>query len=276
MSKNKPFAIFVAIVGGLLLIVAIIMSITSKDKPNDNDAEASIVVTPTALPIKDTKINGYDVIGTWYSDRPDGDILTLGNDSSFESSVWLLLGGTYSINGNSIVLVDKTGSTKNITYKTQDNIHTLKFENGANSHIYYRTKEEAELSSEREAREREERKTLIDSAALQILTTGEWISQSGNAKVSFSDTEYTHEYIHENQENIVQTFKYTITEIKETDSGYELKWEADNIENGRHMSANDAVILIKGDDNYSLSCSAFDYMENSYYKTVSIVFEQPN
>lgn len=274
MSKSKPFAIFVAIIGGLFLIVAIILSKANGEK---SDAAAAIITAePNAKPAAITSINGYDITGTWYSNRADNDVLTLDSAGAFESSIWLLLGGTYSINGNNIVLTDKTGSIRNIAYKTYDNMHTLEFENGAFSHAYFRTKEEVQQAIEQEERERKERRTLIDSAVMQILTTGEWTSRSGKAKVYFSDTEYVHEYIYEDRDNIVHTFKYTITEIAETNSGYALKWEAEDIVNGRFINANDATIMVRDDNTYIIYCSAFDYMENSYYKTVIIDFEQPD
>lgn len=119
---------------------------------------------------------GTKVEGTWYSDRPDNETLTLNKDGTYIGGGWLNT-GQYSVEGDKITLTGFLDGTKTLQIKNKDSAIVLFFDNGPYSHTYYtnekQAKEKIEQRKEEVARKQEE---LLAKLLPGIM--GYWVSKN--------------------------------------------------------------------------------------------------
>jgi len=206
--------------------------------------------------IEETNKKNY-ISGIWYSDQDTGDTLNLYEDGSYASKNWLI-SGTYSVEGDSVLLTDSFSTTKKLIIMKAGNENILFFDNKEYSHTYYRTEDEANNSKqEKEIKEAEKRLSLEDELP-QILQTGVWVNSTGDTTLTFSNNELTIVYVSQIIENEIKKriWEYDITDVKITDKRYKINWELKQ-EDG--FVLRDDLIVTINENMYELHSSALPY-----------------
>lgn len=139
-----------------------------------------------------SKGSSSKIVGTWYSDRPDNDILTLSKEGRYTSSVWLAP-GAYTVEGDVLRLTDSFGTTKELLIQSHESGQVLFYENEPLSRTYFSSQELAQESLEANKPKEltpEELQTLV---AGEIIP-GEWISYDESTDLVITDKEITLNY----------------------------------------------------------------------------------
>lgn len=274
---NKKLIMVITIVAGLFFVGAIVYALAKDDSGNkDNAADTSAYMPSSSLQQTiNTIINGYDITGVWYSDRDDGDRIEIDNTGNYISTNWLV-DGRYSIEGNTITLSSKLDGPKEFVLNKNGDIYTLIYDNDYFRHIYYRTEEEAEYAISERERLEPEKQALIESAFSQILTTGEWVSEDGQATLNFTDTHYTIAYTWPDGEDEVSEHGYSIEKVEETLNGYSVDFTISTeamSDIGDGIASNRAKLSLEVDgDNYTINSFSFEFYKQ-FHKNVYIEFE---
>lgn len=252
---------------------------------------------PETVPETETTAEkeSHDLIGSWYSDRENGDTLTLNKDGSYTSSVWLK-DGNYSIAGNTLTLTDLFGKETNLTIQGNGEELTLVYPDPSTGHTYYQTEEA--LNAVKAARESaaEEEKSFNEAVVKKILTTGDWTNQKsftepGGYTLHITDTEFTvsANEAHELKDDPkfaelfpTKTYIYKITDIKQEEpllgSPYESRYSFKATitrDNGDTQENIPFYIDIGSDNFYSILSGGFPYDGKTYSKTIKIDFDTP-
>lgn len=266
--KNKKIAIAIGIIiFALIIIILIFIPKKSNEKTPVNNNESFKYITES----------GYDVSGKWYSyHNKDSRVyeLDLKKDGSF-TSTWLEK-GSYLIEKEKITLTDTYGLEKSLELRPEETKSEviLFFDNKNHSFTYYRTEEELKESNTKTEEELEEMDKLYNSAINQILVTGDWVDNSGDTTLVFTENEYTATYkssINNKEETV--TNKYEILEYQADNNTYKMKWNVTDKDGLSHV-VNDVVITIKNDNEYYLTSFSFPFA-TSYSKNLEIILEQP-
>lgn len=201
--------------------------------------------------------------GVWYSDRPDNDVLILNDDGTYSSSNWIIK-GSYTIEGNKIILVDSFGTQKELEIKKD----ILYYENTPLSHTYFRSKSTAEESrnnntkSEVEISENHEEEISKDAekelSEVDKILKGTWIDNSELVLLTFEENDYT---VHYKGNSILEpetkVYKYNITNVKKNGPGnYNLSWTKKD-ENDLEFKID--VTIRKDIDSYTIYSSSFPF-----------------
>lgn len=266
--KNKKIAIVIGMLVVILVIVLIVI-IPKKDTKNiEKNNETFNHITES----------GYDVSGKWYSYHNSNNNriyeLDLKKDGTF-TSTWLD-NGTYTTEDEKLVLADTYGLEKTLELQLENtkSDFILFFDNKNHSFTYYRTETELQESIIKTEEEQKEMNKLYSSAINQILTTGEWIDNSGETTLIFTKNEYTATYtssISSKEEKV--TNKYEILEYEADNNTYKMKWAVTDVDGLTH-TINDIVISMKNDTEYYLTSFSFPFA-TSYSKDLEIILEQP-
>lgn len=257
MLQNKKFKIAIAIIATILLVLAIIIVwIKGKNSNIDSDTTQS-------------NIYNIDIVGTWYSNRTDNDILTLKNDDTYSSSAWLAA-GTYRVDNNIVYLTDNYGTTKELTISTDNESSNsiLYFDNENYSHTYFRTQEEAENSkTKEESSNTEQLQEYYNDAATKILIA-DWISGDKS-----TDMKITEDKIIVNFKGVTvngtttgaetTTYSYTIINVEQNNNSYNITWKMTD-EKGITSTVDDVVITENSSGSYSIFSRSFPYGLYSY------------
>ena len=261
MNTSKTAKIIVAIIAALLLIVAFVLFFKQSGEENKEQGSSAPVI-----------VAGYDISGTWYSDRERGDTLTLNSSGSYTSLNWLANGNyTASDDNRTITLTDSFGDRKQLTLVMIGDAYVMKYE-GAAAHTYYRTTQEVTAAQEAQQAAAEEIKSFYDAALLQILTTGEWVSLDETTTLNFTDSTFTVEFAG-NQfiEATVYEHSYIVTSFEVINGNYSIKMDIHDNTSGLDFNNSSAGISIKEDNTYVITCGNFPYAQK-YQKTVEIEF----
>lgn len=263
MIMEKKTRIIIVIVAAILLGIAVIAAI-SKDK-RENKKPPGTTSGTTVISA------GYDISGVWYSDQPGGDTLTLNQDNRYTSSSWLAA-GTFTIENSNIILTDSFGTSKTLIVKTNNNGYILVFDNSNSSHSYFRTEQEANLSSEAKKQHQQQIEDDVQKdnfdAVQQLLMMGEWISITGETTLVFTEQTYTVAWNSAvfNEKELTETIKYEITEATLKNGTYSIKWIMTKSD-GLSFNITDITLVIKdGGLRYTLYSDSFPF-ERAFEKT---------
>lgn len=263
-NKTKIFVGAAAV----LLVIAVICVIVFGDKNNDPQP-----ISSSAPALTDT--SNYDVTGVWYSDRENGDTLTLDEDGTYTSSNWLA-NGEYAITGNVLTLTDLFGDSKALIIASDGDTYMLKYA-GASAHTYYRTEQEASTAQEQQIAADEEMQSLYNAALSQILTTGDWVSVNERTTLTFTDTTITLHYDGTESEYVeaaTVNYTYAIVSFEVKSGSYIIIMDCHN-ESDNNDYKNTQVGITVGEDNlYTMTGGCFAYAR-VFNKTVAIDFTQP-
>lgn len=265
MYISKPVKIVIACIAALLLIVAIILVVVTGDKDKAQPTGGDSTVPATA--------NGYDVTGSWYSDREGGDTLTLDPTGSYTSSNWLV-NGKYTIAGDTVSLTDIFGDSKKLIIAATGDTYIMRYD-GSATHTYHRTEQGATAAREQKKAEEEEKQSFYDAALMQILTTGEWISIDESTTLQFTESTITISYAGTtNIEAATVNYSYVITSFEVAYGNYSVKMDLHDETSNLDFKNSGAGITVSDDNTYTITCGNLPYAQK-YKKTVEIVFEQP-
>lgn len=171
------------------------------------------------------KKNAVVYQGTWYSNRSDNMIVELKSDGSYTASVWLSK-GTYSLNGDTMVLKDERKGSKKFKLQTKSG-QTIMFLNEDNEEIYLYPNEDLLKESENQQEEiDDDLSNLVNQKWSDILYQNSWESKTGNTK--FNITFYQDKYVQTKEESDGKkesyTFEYRIIsqEVEEEKSTYKI------------------------------------------------------
>ena len=145
MSKKMKIGIAAATAGVVLVAVLLILFLfLRRDKPND-------VTDPTS---------GTAIVGTWYSDKPDSVTFTEDGHYKFDAwnggSPWLSFAGSYTVNGNTVLLQsDQDGKTELTIDELEDKI-TL-----SGKYTYYNNVEDAKAACEKKLQDEQTKQENI-------------------------------------------------------------------------------------------------------------------
>ena len=273
LTKTAKFLI--SIFCGTLMISSLTSCRTKQKGESKDSFHTEMESEPTLA------FDGHSLVGSWFSDRENGDILTFNEDGTFSSSAWLK-NGTFSISGKTVYLVDALGMKKSLTIGNHEGSMTLIFSDESSRYIYYRTQEE--LNKVKAARESAAAETLAfnKDAVMKILTTGEWLS-SNNFTLSMTDTSFTISK-NENHPDYGKSAEY------DWEPSVTRQYQITSIERGTNVDAffidikvtdengiernSDFTIGLKEDNTYTLFSHAFPYA-SSFTKTVALDFDTP-
>lgn len=264
----------------LLAVVCATISISALTSCKANQNAASDESSHTAAESETTNtFDSHSLVGSWFSDRENGDILTFNEDGTFSSSAWLK-NGTFSITGKTVYLTDALGMKKTLSVGSYEGSATLVYSDESSGHTYYRT--QAELNEVKIARESvaAEEQEFNKDAVMKILTTGEWLSTNGFT-LSMTDTSFTvsKNESHPNYGKPAEfdfepnvTYRYQIASIERGTNvdAFFIKVKVTD-ENGSERDT-EFTIGLKGDNTYTLFSYAFPYAA-SFTKTVVLDFD---
>lgn len=173
MFQSKKGKIVIAVIAAILLIVAIIVVIHNKaDKGS-------------------TGSTGTDIVGTWYSNKPDS--VTFGKDGSYKFAAWnggnpWLTNGTYTVDGSTVTLNGTLDGTTTLTIATVDGSTVI-----TGKYNYYSTEDAAKAQIEQgEQQAADDEANLIPNTVNKLL--GEWTSLDGTTTCTFTETSFTVHY----------------------------------------------------------------------------------
>lgn len=177
---SKKFKIVVTIIAALLLIAAIIVVLLNKDNAHKTDSSE----------ISGSQISEIDIVGTWYSDKPDS--VTFNKDGNYSFSEWnggnpwLTFPGTYEVSGDTVTLQSTLdGTTVLIINKAADNGMTL-----SGKYTYYQTEVAAKTAlAAADEKKTEDKDNIIPDTVNKLL--GEWKSLDGTVTCTFTKTGIT-------------------------------------------------------------------------------------
>ncbi|GIP52980.1 hypothetical protein [Paenibacillus vini] len=218
MFQNKKMVLFVSIA----VVLAIILIAVLVPKGN---SETNAVQNTSANPATSKAAKGNNLVGTWYSDKKDNDVLTILEDGRYASSGWLAP-GRYTIEGDKISLTDTFGTTIELQIKEGGQGKELFFENEPLSHTYFTTEELAKQSQEAKKPKELTPEELNQLIAVDVLP-GHWISNDGSTDLIITEDKITlnHHGIKDNKSGelegaITVEYTYTIEEITQKSNDF--------------------------------------------------------
>ncbi len=166
MSKKAKLGI--AITAAVLFSIALIFFIVNKPSSTDSNS----------------------IVGTWYSDKPDS--VTFSKDGTYSFAAWnggnpwLTFGGTYTENGDSVILQSTLDGTTVLTIsKAGDGSMIL-----SGKYTYYKTEDAAKAAiAAAEDKAAEDAANIISDTVDNLL--GEWTSRDGTTLLTFDESEIT-------------------------------------------------------------------------------------
>ena len=172
MSKKMKIGIAAAAAGAVLLAVLLVL-VLRKDKPNEVPGVPS----------------GSQIVGTWYSDKPDSVTFTEDGHYKFApwngGNPWLSFAGTYTVKENSVILQsDQDGKTE-LAITVLDDQTTL-----VGKYTYYNNVEDAKAAYEKKLQDEQTMQENIVPDTVATLV-GEWISNDGMTSCSITETGMT-------------------------------------------------------------------------------------
>ena len=276
MSISKNAKISIAVIAALALIVAAVLYFTQGDKvnivqENDNTPEPVISTPGVNTPVI---VASYDVSGTWYSDRENGDILVLETFGTYTSSNWIAAGSyVVGADNHTITLTDSFGERKELNLTTNGSAYVMRYE-GAAAHSYYRTMQEVTTARETQKAAAEEMQSFYDAALLQILTTGEWSSIDETTTLNFTNNTFIIDYVgNQFVEAATCEYSYVVTKIEVHNGHYSLKLDIYNKTLGVESKNSDVGIKVGDDNTYTITCGNFAFAQK-YQKSIDIIFTQ--
>lgn len=215
---NKKTKIIIAIAAAILLVVSIIVAIVAGGKKAENkEGNATTNPSQTATTTVSSNeqilnnITSLDLIGVWYSDRADGDILTLSKDNTYSCSYWLNP-GEFKLENKKLYLTDEYLSTKVFDVLMADDKLTLCFKDNSGVSYYFLDQKaaEASMASKEDLEGKKEDLQEKYTAVAKSLLVGEWKNEIANTHLSISDKEVVYTLDGE----ILETYAYTITKVE--------------------------------------------------------------
>ena len=277
MNISKTTKILVAVIAAVFLVVALVLYfIKGNGDSADQPTGITVPLVSTAPPVSTAQIivTGYDVSGTWYSDRENGDTLILETDGSYTSLNWLAAGSyTVAADNRIIKFTDLFGDINQLTLVASGDTYVMKYE-GSAAHTYYRTMQEATAAQEAQKAAAEEMRSFYDAALLQILTTGEWLSLDETATLNFTDSVFIIEFAGTQfVESTTREYSYVITNVSFQNGHYSVKMDLHDKTSSLNFNNSGVGITISEDNTYTLICGNFAFAQK-YQKTVKIEFTQ--
>lgn len=213
---TKKAKIGIAIAAGLVVIAIILVIALKKDTPEvPGDSHSEI-----------------EVVGTWYSDKPDCVTFTEDGHYRFDTwnggNPWLSFAGTYSITENTLILQSEQDGKTELAISSANGSPIL-----VGKYTYYNNVEDATAAYEKKIQDEQTKQENIVPDTVSSLV-GEWISNDGLTVCSITETGITvsfkgnegvpaenlfYEYKILNEKSIeirkngsVATYPYTLTE----------------------------------------------------------------
>jgi hypothetical protein len=283
---NKRTKLWIAALCCILFTVSV--AACGKKKENTDNESSAAQNTDTV-----TEQKSYDILGSWYSDRENGDMLTLKEDGSYTSSVWLK-DGIYTISGDMLILKDTFGKETRLSIVQNKDEITLIYSEKASGHTYYRTEDKLNEAKAVQESSAAEEQNFNETILMKILTTGDWKNQKsftepGGYTLHITDTEFL---VSANEEHEMRkdpkftelfpakAYKYKITEIRQeevllgssAESRYSFKATITR-DNGDIQENVPFTVEIGNDNFYSISSGGFPYNSKTYSKTIKIDFD---
>lgn len=175
---SKKAKIFIAIGAAIIFLAALIFFIVNKTGS-----------TPAT-----GSVSNIDIIGTWYSDKPDSVTFTEDGKYSFAAwnggNPWLTFAGTFTINhtdnGDSVTLQSTQDGTTSLTVTYADNGSMIL----SGKYNYYKTEDAAKAALEAaEDKAAEDAANIIPNTVNKLV--GEWTSLDGTTTCTFTETGIT-------------------------------------------------------------------------------------
>ncbi len=175
---SKKAKIFIAIGAAIIFLAALIFFIVNKTGS-----------TPATGSVSST-----DIIGTWYSDKPDSVTFTEDGKYSFAAwnggNPWLTFAGTFTINhtdkGDSVTLQSTQDGTTSLAVTYADNGSMIL----SGKYNYYKTEDAAKAALEAaEDKAAEDAANIIPNTVNKLV--GEWTSLDGTTTCTFTETGIT-------------------------------------------------------------------------------------
>lgn len=175
---SKKAKIFIAIGAAIIFLAALIFFIVNKTGS-----------TPATGSVSNT-----DIIGTWYSDKPDSVTFTEDGQYSFAAwnggNPWLTFAGTFTINhtdnGDSVTLQSTQDGTTSLAVTYADNGSMIL----SGKYNYYKTEDAAKAALEAaEDKATEDAANIIPNTVNKLV--GEWTSLDGTTTCTFTETGIT-------------------------------------------------------------------------------------
>lgn len=218
MSKKVKIGLSIGVSFFIILFI-IVFFITKQNNYNNNSTLTNISIS--------------NIMGTWYSDKPDSLTLTQNGNYSFSAwnggNPWLTFPGTYTIKDDSVILENELDGTTILHIIIKDGNIIL-----SGKYNYYKTESEAKaaLSSISKQKSKDKKNTIND-------LVGEWISLDGTTKCIITDKNYTihflgsdtmPEEVLEYEYEILNDKKIVITENENRSTVYSYKlYEEDGV-----------------------------------------------
>lgn len=245
-------AIVALIVIGLFMFILIAKPF---NKTDNGDTNAGGIKTPVNS--NDTSI----LAKTWYSDRPDGDQLTMTKDGSYNGTVFLT-SGTYKLKDGIVTCSSMWDGVVELKVVTVDGKTCLYHDNGYLSFYYHDTQAAAEKSMEARAADEARRQEAVANELSEILL-GVWKStvNISETTITFTDKEYTiytpeTEYLKASS----RIYEYEIQETRVGISQHDIKMIRTDSD-GRQSEI--YVRIIIEEDRYLISLGPGGYYEKS-------------
>lgn len=249
--KNKKICIIVAAASAVLLLLAVVLRLSKKDETRTDAPEGTSGYADEQQPEDD-----FSPVGTWYSDREQGDTLQLKEDGTFTSD-WLSE-GTYAADGSTIQLTTVLGKTVSLTIDRGGPclryIHTAG-EKEDKDHTYFTSLELAKANREQILADKQAEFDRNLAMAMKILTTGTWhyseVYALKGQEPATHELEITQDtlraFVGEDRE---ETYTYEVTSISVANGEITMKvnyWpEGSDGENVKQ----DTFSIFEGEDHY--------------------------
>lgn len=207
--KSKKTRIIVAIAGAVLLLLAIFLRLGGKSNADTDTPDSGALYEENQQPEE-----SFSPIGTWYSDREQGDVLRLEEDGTF-SSDWLA-GGTYEVKNGTLYLTTALGRT--VTLSIDSSSPCLLYTQKNQEHTYFTSQTLAKESRDAHNAEAQAELERNITTTMKILTTGAWsytdvygVAGAAPATHTMEISQDTiHAFIGEDREG---TYSYTIQSV---------------------------------------------------------------
>lgn len=276
MDKKTTKIVALAVAGIIILLLLIKLVTGSGKEPTTTPAAQPNTTAGSILTQGQNIANNKGILGTWYSNRPDADILEFKENGYYASTKWLSSGSYLATQKTVILSMNDLEYVVNISkHKDQE---VLVYED----YTYFRSLEQANISRLEKENKQSEINEMYRASVKQILNTEPWVSDTGDIGgttiLKWTDDEYS------------ATWKSSIYGTEQTSTGKvkikDIKVEPNLITliSDMELTYSDAStatirnekITIKIDKNkYTLMSYALPY-PMQFTKTVDIVFTQPN
>lgn len=244
--KSKKTRMIVAIAGAVLLLLAIFLRLGGKNTADTDTPNGEPGYEESGQPEEN-----FSPVGTWYSDREQGDVLTLREDGTF-SSDWLA-GGTYEVKNGTLYLTTALGKTVSLAIDSAS--PCLLYTQKGQEHTYFTTQVLATESRDAHnaAAQAEQERSI--QTTLKILTIGAWsytdvYGVAGEAPATHTmeiSQDTIHAYIGEDREG---TYRYTVQSATIGGGSIEAVIEYQSLEDEMGVTLQDTLYITAEEDGY--------------------------